>query len=62
MYSAIQDPMKRERKDVQVNYRCTAKEARRLRRVAAHYDLSLAAVIRMLVKKEALAIKRAAGR
>ena len=54
--------MKRERKDVQVNYRCTAKEARRLRRVAAHYDLSLAAVIRMLVKKEALAIKRAAGR
>lgn len=54
--------VRRELKTVQVNYRCTEKEAKRLRRVARHYDLSLAAVIRMLVKKEALAIRRAGGR
>lgn len=42
-----------------LTFRCNEKEERRCKRVAAHYNLGVAAMIRMLVKKEALAIKHA---
>jgi hypothetical protein len=47
------------RRDQQVHLRVTVKEARRFKRLAAHYDIGVAALIRMLVKKEALRIKGA---
>lgn len=38
--------------------RCNDKELRRFKRVAAHHSMGVATLIRMLVKKEALAIKK----
>jgi hypothetical protein len=39
-------------------FRCTEKEEARLQRVARHYSMSVSAMLRMLVRNEALAIRR----
>jgi predicted DNA binding CopG/RHH family protein len=42
----------RANRDKQINMRVTVEEAERFKRVAAHYGLSIAQMIRMLVKRD----------
>ncbi len=49
--------MQKRLRGKQINLRVSEKEAKRFARVARHHKLGVSALIRMLVKKEALAIK-----
>jgi hypothetical protein len=50
--------MKKPKRTEQIHLRCTPKEARRFKRVAQHYGVGVATMIRTLVRDEAIAIKR----
>ncbi|CAN5922602.1 hypothetical protein BH11MYX4_BH11MYX4_03900 [soil metagenome] len=48
----MQAMMRREMRETQVNVRLNAEESERADRLAAHYGLTLAFTIRMLLKRE----------
>lgn len=46
-------------RDRQINLRVSDEEVKRIRLIADHYEISVSSVLRMLVKREADAIRRA---